>query len=75
MCIKDSMRTAEKKPRKVLYAGCGPFAPLVLPLMRRFDVHLRLLDIFINSRSIGAGAGAPFRVHELRLRGRRCHRI
>jgi hypothetical protein len=57
LCVKDAMRTAvylrgveqvlrERRPRRILYAGCGPFAPLALPLMARCpETRFTFLDI------------------------------
>lgn len=46
--ILDLRKTFGDRPVRVLYAGCGPWAPLAIPLMTIFDsseVRLTLLDI------------------------------
>ena len=60
-CVEDSARTAAflrgidqavrtREPREVLYAGTGPFAPLLLPLMPRYpDLNVTFLDIHQHS--------------------------
>jgi hypothetical protein len=64
MCIDDLMRTRQfvqgiykavqflkqqkEAPVHILYAGCGPFAALILPLLTRFsqkDIQCTLLEI------------------------------
>ena len=66
MCMDDFVRTVQfirgvyaavsaqpdKKPARVLYAGCGPLAPLAIPLMTVLaadDVRFTLLDIHQKS--------------------------
>jgi hypothetical protein len=68
LCIKDVIRTSKtirgiyyaikdklhenKKPVKILYAGCGPFATLVTPLTSFFspeEIQLLLLEIHPDS--------------------------
>jgi len=45
-------RPTETKPTRVLYAGCGPFATLLLPTLHRFrptDLDIHLVDIHQQS--------------------------
>ena len=60
-CARDFLRTAvylrgveqvlrERMPSECVYAGTGPFAPLVLPLMSRFPaVRFTLIDVHPQS--------------------------
>lgn len=43
-----------REPVEVLYAGCGPFAPLVAPLIHRFGPAVRFTLIDIQPRSVEA---------------------
>ncbi|MEM7117980.1 MAG: hypothetical protein AAF614_36450, partial [Chloroflexota bacterium] len=46
--ISDTRALFPERPTRVLYGGCGPLAPLVIPLMAVFspsDVQFTLLDI------------------------------
>ena len=46
--IGQLLETGQGEPVRILYAGCGPFAPLVVPLLHRYragEVEVRLLDI------------------------------
>ena len=46
--IRHLLETRTERPIQVLYAGCGPFATLVTPLLHRFgprDIRVCLLDI------------------------------
>ncbi|MBA3350936.1 MAG: hypothetical protein H0U23_00670, partial [Blastocatellia bacterium] len=49
----QAVRTkASDRPVRVLYAGCGPWAPLAIPLMTIFaprDLHFSLIDIHCDS--------------------------
>lgn len=54
---------------QLLYAGCGPFAPLLLPLLARFPaqrLRVQLLDIhphsLANARSLCVAAGVADRL-------------
>jgi len=66
MCVDDLARTVQfirgihdaiidardERPVRILYAGCGPLAPLAIPLMSLFtadDVRFTMLDIHENS--------------------------
>jgi hypothetical protein len=46
--IEELLETVSERPLHVLYAGCGPYAPLVLPLISIFSddqVRFTLLDV------------------------------
>ncbi len=50
--IKVAQARCANGPLEILYAGCGPFATLLLPLLRRFDTNeltVHLLDIHQRS--------------------------
>lgn len=50
--IKDTMATVQERPIQLLYAGCGPAAPLVLPYLHEFnpaELQITLLDITSTS--------------------------
>jgi predicted RNA methylase len=61
LCLKDPLRTAvflrgvnealrQREDAEVVYAGTGPFAPLVLPLMARYPrARFTLIDIHAQS--------------------------
>ncbi len=51
------------RPIEILYAGCGPFAPLAIPLMTRFgegDVRFILLDVHRRSLDVARGLVETF---------------
>jgi hypothetical protein len=56
-CITERQQRAERGPLHILYAGCGPFATLLMPLIERFDpdaLDITLLDIHAESlNSVG----------------------
>ena len=53
------------RPLEVLYAGCGPFAPLGIPLATRFGAHqLRFTFVDVHARSLDAVRRI---IHELGL--------
>ena len=60
--ILDAMSRFPGTPLKILYAGCGPFATLLLPLLVKFksgDIDVCLLDIHQQSLdSVGTLLGA-----------------
>lgn len=50
--VKDQVQNRSNGPISLLYAGCGPAAPLVLPFLHRFDpaeLQVYLLDITKSS--------------------------
>ncbi len=52
--LQDLLQTPHAKPVQVLYAGCGPYATLILPLISHFDkdeIDYYLLDIHPSSLS------------------------
>lgn len=51
--IKDSIKKFTKQPIEIIYAGCGPAAPLIIPLLTLFkskEISITLIDI--NNTSI-----------------------
>ena len=56
--VQVAMETFPGHPIEVLYAGCGPLAPLAIPLMTQFtpeDVQFTFLDI--HQRSLDCARG------------------
>ncbi len=50
--LKDILNVIPERPIELLYAGCGPGAPLVLPYLHEFDpedVQVTLLDLTATS--------------------------
>jgi hypothetical protein len=50
--IKTAMARFPNRPTRILYAGCGPFATLLLPLLGKFkttELDIQLLDIHQQS--------------------------
>jgi hypothetical protein len=50
--ITERQQRADRGPLHILYAGCGPFATLLMPLIGRFDpgvLDITLLDIHAES--------------------------
>lgn len=53
--IKERLALAPDRPVELLYAGTGPFASLVFPLLSQFrPEQLRLTLVEINEQSVGA---------------------
>lgn len=50
--LRDTLSTIEHRPLQVVYAGCGPGAPLLLPFLHEFDkdeLEITLLDLNTTS--------------------------
>jgi hypothetical protein len=50
--ITKQQQRSDRPPLNILYAGCGPFATLLMPLLERFDpgaLDITLLDIHAES--------------------------
>ncbi len=72
--LKDTLASIKQRPLQILYAGCGPGAPLLLPFLHEFDpdeIEVTLLDL--NPTSLQSakqlvdhlGLDAYIRVYEL----------
>ena len=72
--LKDTLATIEQRPLQIVYAGCGPGAPLLLPFLHKFEseeIAITLLDL--NTTSLQSvkelieqlNLGAYFRSYEL----------
>ena len=63
--LKETRARFPGQPLEVLYAGCGPFAPLGIPLATRFGAHqLRFTFLDVHARSLDAVRRI---IHELGL--------
>jgi hypothetical protein len=61
--IRDLLPDVDGRPLRVLYAGCGPFATLALPLMTQWSddlVRFTLLDIHAESIASASAAVERF---------------
>ncbi|MEP2936900.1 MAG: hypothetical protein ABJM06_00800 [Gilvibacter sp.] len=50
--LQDTLNTIKERPLQVVYAGCGPGAPLLLPFLHEFDkdqIDITLLDLNTTS--------------------------
>lgn len=51
--IDDLLARFPDEPIEVLYAGCGPFAPLIIPILGNFEpAHLRVTFLDYHRRSL-----------------------